>query len=95
MALIVEIKVVPQSGRNQLLMDKSGVLKCFIKAAPEKGKANKEVVEVVAKILGIPKSSVGLIAGATGRKKLLKINADITYDQLLEKLGSGIQKSIF
>lgn len=94
-SLVIEIKVVPRSGKSQLILDKSGILKCFLKAAPKKGKANKEVIEVVAKFIEIRKGEIEIVSGFNCRKKLLKIQTDMSYEQLLEKLGGGIQKKVF
>ena len=95
MALVIDIKVVAQSGKSSLVLDKSGILKCFVKAAPEDGKANREVVEILADIVGVTKKSVEIIGGLTSRKKRLAIETSMSYDQLLLKLSGGIQKKIF
>jgi len=95
MALIIEIKVVPQSGKHSLCLDKSGMLKCFVKAAPEDGKANKEVVEVVSRAVGVPKKSVEIVSGLTSRKKKLAVEVDLTYEQFLIKIGCSVQKKMF
>ena len=95
MALIIDVKVVTQSGKHALVLDKNGVLKCFIKAAPEDGKANREVVELVAAACNVPKKSIEIIQGLTSRKKRLAIETNITYEQLLIKLGFGLQKNMF
>ncbi|MBI2353110.1 DUF167 domain-containing protein [Candidatus Dependentiae bacterium] len=92
--LIVEIKVIPQSGRSNLTLDKTGSLKCFLKAAPEKGKANQEVIEIIAKITNLPKGAIEIIAGLTSRKKLIKLNTELSYEQFLNKIGAEIQKTI-
>ena len=92
--LILEIKIVTQSGRMAIVLDKSGILKCFIKAAPEKGKANEEVIELIAKTLKIAKGSVEIVSGWTSRKKIVRIQSDVTYEQFLHMIGSGIQKKI-
>ncbi len=39
----------------------------------EYGKANKAVIALVAKALGIPASNIELLRGATGRRKLLRV----------------------
>ncbi len=44
-----------------------------IPGAPEKGRANRQVVEYVADHLGVPKSSVSIVGGRTSREKLLRI----------------------
>jgi uncharacterized protein len=94
-ALIIDVKVVTQSGKHALVLDKSGILKCFVKAAPEDGKANREVVELIATACNVPKKSVEIIQGLTSRKKRLAVETNITYEQLLSKLGFGLQKSMF
>lgn len=95
MALIIEIKVVPSSGRQQICLDKSGILKCFVKAAPENGKANKEVVDIVSGAVGVIKKHVEIISGLTCRKKKLAIETTLTLEQFLIKLGCGVQKKLF
>lgn len=95
MALIFVVKVVPNSGRQKWLIDKSGILKCYLKSIPEKGKANLELVKLVAKALRVPKSDVEIMAGATSRNKRVRVQSDLNYDQLLDLLGIVIQKTIF
>lgn len=95
MSLIIEIKVIPQSGRLNLILDKSGMLKAFVKAAPEDGKANKELIELIANFIGVTKKSVEIVSGLTSRKKKLAIDTSMNYEQFLLKLSGGIQKKIF
>lgn len=95
MSLFLELKVVAQSGKSHLIIDKSGLLKCYVKAAPEKGKANKEVIQVVAKVLHLSKKAIEIVAGLSSRKKLLKIDTQMSYKAILELLGSGTQQKIF
>lgn len=87
MALTVEIKVVPSSGKQQCKLDKSGILKCYLKSAPERGLANAELVKMLAHALALPQNAVEIIAGQTIRNKKIKIHTQLTYDQLLSKLG--------
>jgi len=44
-----------------------------VAAAPERGKANAELIETVARMAGVARSAVELIAGATARMKSLRI----------------------
>ena len=88
MALLIEIKVIPSSGRQRFFKDKSGQLKCYLKSAPEKGKANTELINLVSKKLGIPKSKISVPFGATSRKKRLKIDLEINFNDLMKKLLS-------
>jgi len=95
MSLTVSLKVVPSSGRNAWMLDTSGHLKCYLKNPPEKGKANKELITLLAQALDIPKSDVEIIGGLASRKKRLKINLDISFDELVQKLGIEQQQKLF
>jgi len=95
MALVVEIKVIPGSGRNKWIIDKSGTLKCYLKNPPEKGLANKELIKLLAKALGLAQQDVEIIRGVTSRKKHIKIALDVNFDQLLEKLRIERQSKIW
>ena len=47
-----------------------------VTAAPEKGKANKSVIALLAKRMGIAKSAFSVIRGETDRNKTLAVEAD-------------------
>ncbi len=67
---LFNIKVSPNSSR-QKVEQKNGVIKVYINSSPEKGKANKEVLEVFAKYLGVRKSSLKIIKGKASRNKIV------------------------
>jgi uncharacterized protein YggU (UPF0235/DUF167 family) len=49
-----------------------------VTAAPEKGKANKAVAEVLAELLQVAKSAVELLSGATSsQKRFLAVGVDV------------------
>ncbi len=97
MALILEIKVVPSSGKQGIIRDKNGQLKCFLIAAPEKGKANKELIDLLSKLLKIPKKELDIISGETARSKRIAIQGSFTRQELYKKLGveEGEQRAVF
>ncbi len=94
MPLIIDIKVVPSAGRALCKLDKNGQLKCYVKSPPEQGKANKELIKLLAKALKIPQADVTIIAGATRRNKKIQITYNITLGQLLDALGIERQMRI-
>lgn len=94
MSLTIEIKVVPSSGKQALILDKTGNLKCFLKSPPEDGKANQELIKFLSQSLQVPQYEVSILAGATSRKKLIKIQRNITFDQMLQTLGLSRQRSL-
>jgi len=93
MAITIELKVVPSSGRSGWVYDKSGMLKCYLKSPPEKGQANEELIKVLAKALGITMNLVTIISGYQFRKKVVKIDVDMSYDELCRKLGIEVNKN--
>lgn len=95
MAHSLEVKVVPSSGKLAIIVDKSGTIKCYLKSAPERGAANKELIKMIAKRVGVTQQAVTIIAGATSRKKILKIESGLTKQELLETLGVHMQLGIF
>jgi hypothetical protein len=54
-------------------IDGKKYLKLSIKAAPEKGKANKMIIDFLAKTWGIPKNNLEISVGKTSQYKILKI----------------------
>ncbi|MFA5307113.1 MAG: DUF167 domain-containing protein [Candidatus Babeliales bacterium] len=94
MAVILEIKVIPSSGRQDLFRDKSGSLKCHLKNPPENGKANAELIKMLAKNLGLGQNAVQLLSGATARKKIIKIESSLSLEELLRELGIESQTTL-
>ncbi|MBY5332572.1 DUF167 domain-containing protein [Rhizobium leguminosarum] len=87
--LRLAVRLTPNGGRDALDgIEADGEGKAFLKArvtsVPEKGKANKALILLIAKSLRIPKSSVSLVSGETARKKILRIDGD--PEDLLKKL---------
>jgi uncharacterized protein (TIGR00251 family) len=95
MSFVCDITVSPSSSRQQWTLAKNGILKCFLKSPPEKGKANKELIEFLSKTLSIPKKEIEIISGLTSRKKRVTLPVITTFDELLKKLGIEQQQSLF
>ena len=68
----IEVHVQPKASRNRIVT-RDGTVKVYVTAAPEKNRANKAVVELVALRLGVPKSAVSIISGPRSRTKLLAV----------------------
>jgi hypothetical protein len=50
-----------------------GALKVSVAAAPERGKANRAVVELLAEALGLPSSAVTIVSGKSSQDKVVEI----------------------
>ena len=64
-----------------------GALKVAARAAPERGKANKEIEELLAAFFGVSKSQVSVAGGLTSRRKRILI-LGLTLAQAQEKMKS-------
>ena len=67
------LRVQPRASRNAIAGIVGDALKLAITAPPVDGKANAAVVEFFAELLRVPKSSVVIVAGETGRNKRIAI----------------------
>lgn len=95
MALRLEIKVVPCSGKLHFALDKQQRLKCYLKAAAQDGQANYELIKFVAKSCGVTQADVDIVAGLISRNKVLLITTLLSYEQFLDKVGLEKQGEIF
>ena len=68
----MELKVFPKSSQEKLVVD-GDLIKAYVKAPPDKGKANKALVELLAREYKVPKSSIKIIKGQTGRNKVVEV----------------------
>jgi uncharacterized protein (TIGR00251 family) len=67
------VHVTPRSGRDEISGWRGAELSVRVRVAPEGGQANVAVCAVVAKALGVAKSSVCVVRGGTARHKILRI----------------------
>jgi uncharacterized protein (TIGR00251 family) len=77
----VSLRVTPRGGRDDIdgieqLANGRNVVKVRVRAIAEGGEANRAVMELMAKALGVPKQSVRLLSGATSRMKQISVDGD-------------------
>lgn len=87
--IVLGVKVVPGSSRTAFAGEFDGMLKIKLSAAPEKGKANKCLIEYMAKRLKVRKTCISIISGATKSVKQLQI-LDVEPERLLSSLSNLI-----
>ena len=71
--MIVEVMVKPNARVSTLEQKGDGTWLAHLKASPVDGKANEELIALVAKQFACSRSSVSIKSGARGRTKLIKI----------------------
>jgi len=72
-ARIIQIRVKPNSRASQLEQKEDGTWLAQIKSPPVDGKANEELIALVAKHFGCRKSDVTIKSGGASRLKLVQI----------------------
>jgi uncharacterized protein (TIGR00251 family) len=83
MAVTVDILVQPRASRAKIGPMHDGRIKVAVTAPPVDGEANAAVIELLAKQLGIARGSIEVVAGASSRRKTLRIE-HVTARQIAE-----------
>jgi uncharacterized protein len=86
---ILSVRAQPGARRNEIRGEQDGALKVCVTQSPEKGKANKAVIVLLAKSLKLRKSQVELISGETSHQKRFLIR-DVTPEEIAKKLADKI-----
>lgn len=69
----IAVRVTPRASRNAVTLE-DGRIRVTVTTVPEDGKANAAVVKLLAKALGVARSRLVLIRGATSRDKVFRID---------------------
>jgi uncharacterized protein YggU (UPF0235/DUF167 family) len=86
----IAIRVTPRASNNKIaevLAD--GMVKIHLAAAPVDNEANEKLVVFLSEVLSIPKSRIEIVAGMTGRDKLVSIidlDVETVHQRLLAHL---------
>jgi uncharacterized protein (TIGR00251 family) len=85
------VRVTPRASKNEIVEALSdGTIKVRLTAPPVEGKANEALVKFLAQVLGVPASRIEVVAGASGRDKLVSVidmDADTAHKKIVEHLG--------
>ena len=69
----IRVKVIPNSKTDEVIREGDGFL-VKVKEPPKEGKANKAVMESLARYFGVPQSSVRISSGLKSRNKLIEVS---------------------
>ena len=77
----VALRVTPRGGRDEIdgveaLANGRTVVQVRVRAIAEGGEANRAVIELLARALGVPKAKVRILSGVTSRLKQVAIDGD-------------------
>ena len=79
--VVLRLHVQPGASADEVVGLHGDALKVKVRAPADRGRANEAVVALVARVLGVPGSSVTLVAGATGRSKRVAV-AGVTPERV-------------
>ena len=80
------LRVQPRASRNALGGTLGDAVKLALTAPPVDGKANHAVVEYLSDLFRVPKSSIVIVSGETGRNKLIAVRG-MRAEQVLKALN--------
>jgi uncharacterized protein len=72
-AVTFDVLVQPRASRAKVGPLHDGRLKVAVTSPPVDGEANAAVIELIAKTLGVARGAVEVVAGATSRRKTIKV----------------------
>ena len=83
----IEIRVQPKAKGNRIEIIQGNKLRILVTARPEGGKANAAVITLLAKRLGVAKSSVRILRGHKARDKLILVEG-LETDKVFTRLST-------
>jgi uncharacterized protein len=72
--VILRVKVKPRARSSSLIQETDGSWRAQVKSSPVDGKANEELVALIATHFKCRKADVVIKSGASGRIKLIKVD---------------------
>jgi hypothetical protein len=85
------VRVTPRASRNEIVdILSDGTVKVHLTAPPVEGKANASLLTFLAKVLDVPLKQLEVVAGVTGRDKLISVidmDADTLHKKIVEYIG--------
>ena len=93
--VVIVVHLTPTGGRDsidgiEMMSDGRAVLKARVRPAPHEGAANKALIALLAKSLGVPPRNVSITGGATSRVKRVHVVGNASeLVAVLEKLVSA------
>ena len=87
--VMLPVRAQPGASRAGIRGEQNGALKVAVTQVAEKGKANKSLIETLAKGLGLKRSQIELISGETQRDKKFLIRG-ISRNELTSRIAQTL-----
>ena len=82
----LSVKVTPNAGRSEITGFSDGILRVRIAAPPVEGKANRELIDLLSRALGVGRSSLTIIKGQTSRQKVVAVDG-LSREEIIKRLS--------
>ncbi len=86
----IAVRVTPRASRNKIVeILADGTIKIHIAAPPVDGEANEKLIEFLSDVLNTPKSRLEIVAGLSGRDKLISVldmDAEAVHQRIMAHL---------
>lgn len=82
----ISLRVYPNASRNEVVGFTNGILRVKVSAPPIKGKANRELITFLSRLLGVGKGSVNIIKGHTTRNKVVAVDG-LSQGEVMKQLS--------
>jgi uncharacterized protein (TIGR00251 family) len=79
-AVLLRVRLQPRASRNTITGERAGRLAVRVAAAPVDGRANAALCKLLAKAVGVPRSSVEIVQGESAREKVVRIEGVVAAD---------------
>jgi uncharacterized protein (TIGR00251 family) len=78
------LKVIPHASRSEMIVEENGDLKVKVQEPPADGRANKAVIQLLARHFKVPKNRIKIIAGERSPQKIIEV-FDLPNENTLNK----------
>lgn len=83
----LNLKVTPNAGRSEITGEVGGILHVKVAAPPVKGKANRELIGLLSRTLGVKKSAITIVKGQTSHNKTITVEG-MKREEIMERLSA-------
>jgi uncharacterized protein (TIGR00251 family) len=90
LGVILPVRAQAAARQNEIRGEQNGMIKVSVTQAPEKGKANRAIINVLADRLSLRRSQIELVSGETSHQKQFLVR-DISLKALSDRIAAIIE----
>jgi uncharacterized protein (TIGR00251 family) len=91
MLVLIDVRVYSNAPKTEVTGLSNGIWQLRLAKPPVKGKANKELISFLSKVLGTGKNSVSIARGHTGRNKVIRVDG-LAMEEIAKRLAASVSK---